>query len=59
MDDKHLRKLLEQVKSGEVDVEEACEELKDLPFKDMGFASVDNHRALRTGFPEVVFCPAL
>lgn len=56
MDDKHLRKLLEQVKSGEVDVEEACEELKDLPFKDMGFASVDNHRALRTGFPEVVFC---
>lgn len=56
MKDRHLMELLEQVKSGEIDVEKAYDELKDMPFRDMGFANVDNHRAIRTGFPEVVFC---
>ncbi len=31
--------------------------LVDLPFEDLGFAKVDHHRALRCGFPEVIFCP--
>jgi len=31
-------------------------QLRDLPYEDLGFAKIDNHRALRTGFPEVVFC---
>lgn len=56
MKDRHLMELLEQVKNGEIDVEKAYDELKDMPFRDMGFANVDNHRAIRTGFPEVVFC---
>lgn len=56
MKEQYIRELMEQVKSGGVTVDEACEKLKDLPFKDMGFANVDNHRALRTGFPEVIFC---
>ena len=30
-------------------------QLRDLPYQDLGFAKVDHHRALRTGFPEVVF----
>lgn len=31
------------------------EELRDLPYQDIGFAKLDHHRALRTGWPEVVF----
>lgn len=48
--------LLNQFKKGEVDLPETLSTLKDLPFEDMGFAKVDHHRALRTGYPEVVFC---
>jgi pyridinium-3,5-biscarboxylic acid mononucleotide synthase len=48
--------LLTQFKTGEVDLPETLSTLKQLPFEDMGFAKVDHHRALRTGYPEVVFC---
>lgn len=48
--------LLERVKSKRVTVEEAFERLRHLPYEDIGFAKLDHHRALRTGFPEVVFC---
>jgi len=48
--------LLERVKSRRVTVEEAFERLRHLPYEDIGFAKLDHHRALRTGFPEVVFC---
>lgn len=37
-------------------MEEGLEQLKDLPFKDLGFAKVDNHRELRQNHPETVFC---
>ena len=57
MEERYIKELLMQVKEGSVSVDEACGRLKDLPFKDMDFANVDNHRALRTGFPEVIFCP--
>lgn len=50
-----LRALLEAVKQGEVPVERALEDLRDLPFADLGFAHVDHHRALRVGLPEVIF----
>lgn len=56
MDKAHLTKLLKQVASGETKPEEAVEALKDLPFEDLGFASIDHHRNLRTGYPEAVFC---
>lgn len=49
-----LRKLLEQVKSGKTDVDQALAELKDFPLEDMGFARLDHHRSLRRGFPEVI-----
>jgi NCAIR mutase (PurE)-related protein len=52
-----LRALLESVKSGEVDIDGAMGRLEGLPFEDLGFAHVDHHRALRKGFPEVIFCP--
>lgn len=56
MDRDYLAKLLGQVKDGTVGVDQALEALRDLPFEDLGFAKIDHHRSLRTGFPEVVFC---
>src|SRR5687767_10268413 len=55
MDREHVRKLLEEVKTGAVDVEGAMERLRHMPFEDLGFAKVDHHRALRHGMPEVIF----
>ena len=51
-----LRELLNEVRAGTRTVESAVERLRDLPFEDLGFARLDHHRALRKGFPEVVFC---
>jgi pyridinium-3,5-biscarboxylic acid mononucleotide synthase len=55
MTEKHVRELLEAVRSGKVSSEQALERLKHLPFEDLGFAKVDHHRALRQGYAEVVF----
>lgn len=55
MMENEIRELLERVKNGETGTDEACELLKELPYKDLGFANVDNHRAIRTGFPEVIY----
>jgi NCAIR mutase (PurE)-related protein len=56
MDERALRELLERVRAGEADLNEAVGALRRLPFEGMGFAHLDTHRALRAGFPEVVFC---
>jgi pyridinium-3,5-biscarboxylic acid mononucleotide synthase len=55
MDRTNLKSLLEQVRSGDMEIDSALERLKHLPFEDLGFAKVDHHRALRHGMPEVVF----
>ncbi|HEX8464278.1 MAG TPA: nickel pincer cofactor biosynthesis protein LarB [Abditibacterium sp.] len=55
MPPERLRALLELVQSGEKSVDSALQSLRDLPFEDLGFATIDHHRALRQGFPEVVF----
>lgn len=55
MTPKRLRELLDRVAGGDLPVESALDEIKHLPFEDLGFARVDHHRALRVGFPEVVF----
>ncbi|MCB7319159.1 nickel pincer cofactor biosynthesis protein LarB [Lacrimispora sp. 210928-DFI.3.58] len=49
-------KLLSQVKEGQLTVEEAERLLKDLPYEDLGYAKLDHHRKLRSGFGETVFC---
>ena len=54
--EKQLAHLLRRVRSGKVSVPDAVERLRALPFEDLGFAKVDHHRALRTGFPEVIYC---
>lgn len=51
-----IQKLLNQVKNGEISIEAAESALKDLPYEDLGFAKLDHHRALRSGFGEVVYC---
>ena len=56
MNKEDITSILKKVKSGEIEVEAAASSLKDLPFKDLGFAKVDNHRSLRNGFPEVIYC---
>lgn len=56
MDVSLLRELLQNVKTGTVDVDAAMHRLKALPYEDVGFAKLDNHRHLRNGVPEVVFC---
>ena len=55
MDIKALEKLLQEVQEGRLEISEALERLRQLPFEDLGFALVDHHRPLRQGFPEVVF----
>src|SRR4051812_14150850 len=54
MDERTLTRLLGRVKKGAVSIPDAVLALKDLPFAELGFATVDTHRALRLGFPEVV-----
>ena len=55
MDEKYLRHLLELVRSGKTPVEDAMQEVRDLPFANLGFACVDHHRAIRQGQPEVIY----
>ena len=49
-----IQRLLEQVRDGQLAIEQAMEQLRDLPYQDLGYARVDHHRPLRTGSPEVV-----
>ena len=56
MDKRHLNQLLQQVAAGKVSPAEAYEVLKTLPFQDLGFVNIDQHRNIRTGYPEAVFC---
>jgi NCAIR mutase (PurE)-related protein len=56
MNPEDLKKLLQEVKKGKTDIEEALSQLKDFSFKDLGHTKIDTHRELRTGYPEVIFC---
>lgn len=53
---RQIERLLRDVRAGRLSVAEAVERLRALPFEDLGFAKVDTHRELRTGFPEVIYC---
>lgn len=56
MNIKEVEKLLTGVRNGQLSVEEALSALKDFPYADLGFARIDNHRELRTGYPEIIYC---
>ena len=51
-----IRKLLQRVKDKEIEVEAAMGVIADLPYKELGFAKIDNHREVRVGYPEVIYC---
>ncbi len=56
MDVEKIRELLVSVQEGRLGVQTALEKLRALPYDSLEFATLDTHRALRTGMPEVVFC---
>jgi hypothetical protein len=58
MNEDRLRRMLKQVAAGKKPVAKALQELKHLPFADVGFGKLDTHRELRTGTGEVIFCPS-
>jgi NCAIR mutase (PurE)-related protein len=51
-----IERLLKDVRAGQVTVAQAVQRLRAMPFEDLGFASLDHHRSLRQGFPEVLLC---
>jgi hypothetical protein len=55
MKNSKIEKILNSVKSGKLSVKEALDQLKHLPYEDLGIAKVDHHRELRHGIPEVIF----
>jgi NCAIR mutase (PurE)-related protein len=57
VDPESLRRLLLEVSGGRVSVDEALQQLRELPFRALGFAHADTHRHLRSGFPEVIYGP--
>lgn len=50
------REILERVKTGDITIEEAEKYFRKEPFAEMGYAKLDTHREIRSGFPEVIFC---
>jgi NCAIR mutase (PurE)-related protein len=57
MTPKELKRLLENIRDGKMTVESGLSKLKHFPAKEMDCANLDTHRELRTGYPEVLFCP--
>lgn len=53
---KTIRKVLRRLEAKKISIDKAFGFLKDLPYKDLGFAKLDNHRIMRKGFTEVVYC---
>lgn len=56
MNSEEIKKLLIDIKLGNLGIDEVIERLSDLLYKDLGYAKVDNHRELRVGYPEVIYC---
>lgn len=56
MNKEKLYEILEGVKNNDLNIDDAFERLKTLPFDDLGYAKIDNHREIRVGYPEVIYC---
>ncbi len=50
------RDILERLRNGQISIDEAESLLKRAPFEEMGFAKLDTHRKVRSGFAEVIYC---
>jgi pyridinium-3,5-biscarboxylic acid mononucleotide synthase len=56
MDRSDIEHLLEAVKNNEINLEDAADRIEEMPYKDLGFAKIDNDREKRVGYPEVIYC---
>ena len=56
MNIKEVEKLLIDVQTGQTAIEDALNVLKNFPYTDLGFAKIDHHREIRTGYPEIIYC---
>jgi len=56
MDAERLKEIMKKVQSGKLTVDTALTQLRHLPFESLEEATIDHHRSLRCGFPEVIFC---
>jgi pyridinium-3,5-biscarboxylic acid mononucleotide synthase len=56
MTNKEIEKLLTDVKGGKTSIAEALDILKNFPYRELGFAKIDHHREMRTGYPEIIYC---
>ncbi len=56
MEKDELRNILKNIQDGKIDPDTAMMRLQNLPFENLGYARVDHHRNLRTGYPEVIYC---
>lgn len=56
MNSEEMKKFLKSVKNGDISIEDGLDKLKESPYSDLGFAKIDNHRELRVGYPEVIYC---
>jgi len=52
-----MEKLLKDYKDGKISLDEVLEKIRTLPYEDLDFAKIDNHRLVRKGYPETIFCP--
>ncbi len=50
-----MKQTLNDFKQGKITLEEVLDKLKTLPYEDLGFAKIDTHRTIRTGYPEVIY----
>ena len=55
MNQEYLKTMLNSVRQGGLSVDDALQQLRQLPFQDIGCAQIDHHRHLRQGMPEMIF----
>src|SRR4030043_492599 len=55
MEKEQIKRILQQFKSGQMEIKEVLDKLKHFPYDDLGFAKIDSQRQLRKGFPEVTY----
>jgi len=56
MNAEELKKILQDVQGKKLKIDDALKMLEDFPYSDLGFAKIDHHREIRTGYPEIVYC---
>jgi len=57
MNPDELKKLLTDLHKNKLSPSDALKQLQHLPYENLEFAKIDHHRELRSGMPEVIYCP--